>query len=167
MPKVTRDAFLYLAPKKDKKNFAQCIDCRMFVPMVEGYEGGRCVIHGSNIEIDGDDSCGFMVEWPTPDGKPNPKVVKDHAEELAKGIPGSVTPKESGLVDRLVQCHRCFFERDNVTWCFLFDFMNKMAPEIFDFDINIERHACCNAQTSKKVNGVPRVSPRMGVLRER
>lgn len=158
--RITRDAFLYLAPKKDKATFAQCGPCRMFVPEVEGREGGRCVIHGSDVEIDEDDSCGFMVEWPTPDGKPNPEVVKDHAEELAKGIPGSVTPEESGLVDRRVQCHRCRYMEDGPT-CGLYAKLNQMSD--FDLDEKIERNACCNAQMP--ANGVPMAGT--GMLRKR
>ncbi len=164
--KITRDAFLYLAPKKEKENFAQCIACRMFIPEVEGYKGGRCVIHGSEVEIDGDDSCGFMVEWPTANGAPNPETVEDHAEELAKGVPGSVTPEESGLVSRRVQCHRCRFVEEGPR-CGLYIELNSVSSN-FDLDVNIEPHACCNAQMPIKNNGVPRIkTARVGILRKK
>ncbi len=152
--KIGRDAFIYLPPKKSiAKDFAQCGPCRMFVPneyLSNGVKGGRCIIHGSKVRIDEDDSCGFMVPWPTPDGSPNTKVVKDHAEELAKNIPGSVTPQQSGLVDRWVQCFRCKFANDDVSRCGLYESLNQKLPKLFDLDTEIERHACCNAQTPKE-----------------
>jgi hypothetical protein len=150
--KVTRDAFLYLPPKHGvAEDFAQCGPCRMFVPakyLHDGMEGGRCIIHGSRVVIDEDDSCGFMVPWPTPDGSANTKVYRDHAAELVKELPGSVTPEQSGLVSRKVQCHRCRFKRNKeATLCNLFYTLTKKMPDKFDLDENIEPHACCNAQT--------------------
>ncbi len=150
--KITRDAFLYLPPKEGaEEDFAQCGACRMFVPdrLLPDGEGGRCIIHGSKVEIDEDDSCGFMVPWPTPDGSPVEHVMEDHAAELEKDIPGSVTPEQSGLVSRRVQCHRCKFEKDNVTRCGLYEIINKALPELFNLDVDIEEHACCNAQEQK------------------
>jgi len=122
----------------------------MFVPEVEGLKGARCVIHGSKVELDADDSCGFFVDWPTPDGKPNPDVVKDHAEELAKGLQGSVTPEESGLVGK-VQCHRCAFAEEAATLCALYRDVTKALPDLFNLDDKIKPHACCNAWTKPKV----------------
>ncbi len=152
--KIERDAFLYLEPHQDdlEEDFAQCGPCRMFVPekSLPGFTGSRCIIHGSSVEIDEDDSCGFMLPWPTADGKPNAEVVKDHAAELAKMIPGSVTSEESGLVSRRVQCHRCKFPTDaKITTCGLYVTLNKKLPEVFALDPTIKRHACCNAQMPK------------------
>ncbi len=146
MGKVTREAFVFLAPKPrdGEDDFAQCGSCRMFVPQVKGLNGSRCIIHGSKKVIEADDSCCFYVDWPTPDGKPNPKVVADHAAELAKDIPGSVTPKESGWVDGRVQCHRCRFAESDVTVCGLFRMLNKEFPDDFDLDDAIVTHSCCN-----------------------
>src|SRR6516225_8608187 len=98
--KIERDAFLYLAHGvSPAPTFAQCGPCRMFVPN-EALEGFRrtdlCIIHGSDVAVDDGYSCGFMCGWPT--GTPNPEVIADHAAELRKGIPGSVTPAQSGLV---------------------------------------------------------------------
>ncbi len=164
--KIGRDAFLYLPPKKGvEEDFAQCGPCRMFVPEVEGREGGRCVIHGSEVEVDEDDSCGFMVPWPSPDGAPNPEIVEDHAEELAKGIPGSVSPEYSGLVSRRVQCHRCRFMEEGPT-CGLYVELNRSSN--FDLEVEIEAHACCNAQMPIKPSGVPRIgTSRVGILRKK
>jgi hypothetical protein len=144
--KIKRDAFLYLAPEstQEDRDFAQCGSCRLFVP---GKDHGLCVIHGSKVNIGADDSCGFFVPWATPDGKPKKEVVDTHAGELSKGLPASVTPEESGLVDRLVQCHRCRFAADAAaTKCSLYADLNEKFPEAFDLDTAIEPHACCNAQ---------------------
>ena len=166
--KITRDAFLYLPPKAGiEEDFAQCGPCRMFVPEVEGRKGGRCVIHGSEVEVDDDDSCGFMVPWPTPNGKANLEVVHDHAEELAKGIPGSVTPEQSGLVSRRVQCHRCRFAERAAGVCGLYEELNRISSK-FDLDPKIEPHACCNAQIPIKPTGVPMIeSAGVGILRKK
>ncbi len=154
MGKITRDAFLYLEPKAgQEENFAQCGPCRMFVPqekLGDAFEEDRCIIHGSFVEIDEDDSCGFMVPWPTPDGQPNEGVVADHAAELKKMITGSVTAVESGLVSRRVQCHRCEFPAEKeITRCGLYETLNKKFPDVWALDPNIHPHACCNAQEPK------------------
>lgn len=150
--KITRTAFIYLEPKSrdDKGTFAQCWSCRMFVPEVKGLEGSRCVIHGSKVKVDADDSCSYWVDWPTDDGEPNPEVVSDHAGELAKGIKGSVTPEESGLVDDKVQCHRCSFAEEDTTVCGLYKKLNKKLPDLFKLDTSIKTNACCNAWMEKE-----------------
>ncbi len=134
-------AFIYLEPKArdDEKTFAQCGACRMFVPG----KGGRCVIHGSHVKVDDDDSCGFWVDWPA--GKPNPKVVADHRAELDKGITGSVTPAESGLVDERVQCHRCGHYKAQGSVCQLYQRLNMIRlPRLFRLKEEVKPHACCN-----------------------
>ena len=149
--KIERDAFLFLKPKHLDEDFAQCGPCRMFVPAeaLDGKMKGRCILHGSKVDIDEDDSCGFMAPWPTPDGKPNPKVVGDHAAELLKNIPGSVTPEDSGLVSRRVQCHRCVYADQSVSKCGLYAKLNRLMSDEFNLDTKIERHSCCNAQMPK------------------
>ncbi len=147
--KITRDAFIYFAPKTkgEEKMFAQCGACRMFIPGERFDDNvGRCILHGTAVTVDDDDSCAFMAPWPTPDGSPNPEVVGDHAAELKKDIPGSVTPIESGLVSRLVQCHRCKFSKRNASVCGLYEKMNNSMPSVFNLKIEIEPHGCCNAQ---------------------
>lgn len=149
--KVTRAAFIYLEPKlrDDKETFAQCWSCRMFVPEVEGLKGGRCIIHGSKVEVSLGATCGFYVDWPTPKGECDPAVVKAHAEELAGGIAASVTPEESGLINEKVQCRRCVFGENNATICAFFRALNLRAPSVSDFDTKIKPNACCNAWTEK------------------
>ncbi len=152
--KIGRDAFLYLEPKSGQEtDFAQCGPCRMFVPqkaLGDKFERDRCIIHGSFVEIDEDDSCGFMVPWPTSDGEPVAAVVEDHAGELKKMITGSVTEVDSGLVSRRVQCHRCKFPtNDEISRCGLYEDLNKKFSDEFALDPNIKPHACCNAQMPK------------------
>jgi hypothetical protein len=150
--KIGRDAFLFMEPisQAENEDFAQCGPCRMFVP--ESYLDirsgtGRCILHGSDVEVDDDDSCGLFARWP--DGKPDEQVIRAHAAELMNDIPGSVTAEESGLVSREVQCHRCDFEKNGATLCGLFEELNRKLPEFFDLDTKIEQHSCCNAQEPK------------------
>ncbi len=145
--KVERVAFIYLDPKpRDAKpSFAQCESCRMFVKDI-----GRCVIHGSAVPVGGGDSCGFYVDWPTKDGSPNPKVVSDHRQELLKGIPGSVTKEESGLVDNHVQCRNCHFFYERKGECGLYDVLNKALPHVFACKVSVTPNSCCNAWTEKE-----------------
>jgi len=146
---TSREGFIYLEPKKrDRREmFAQCGSCRMFTPHVDGLQGARCIIHGSRVEIGKDDSCGFWVDWPTPDGSPNPEVVSDHSRELAHIIPGSVKPEESGLVDDRVQCHRCTFFDSGESECGLFAELNHNMPDHFDLPTKVKPNACCNMWT--------------------
>ncbi len=158
--KIGRDAFLYLAPKPTTAaaSFAQCGPCRMFVPeaMLGGeMKGDRCIAHGSFVAIDDDDSCGFYLPWPTPDGSPVRKVQEDHAAELMKIIPGSVSPEESGLVDRRVQCHRCKFAENRATRCRLYATLELEMPRFFALGDKIEPNACCNAQTPREERSEP------------
>ncbi len=159
---ITRDAFLFMAPSKGAKGeqrdlFAQCGPCRMFVPQTALPPNAQvkpncdlCIIHGSQQDVDPKiGSCGLFVPWPTPDAKPVEHVVKDHANELAKGIKGSVTTKESGYVERNVRCENCEYEEDNVKKCGLYAKLNKALKELFKLDEKIEEYSCCNAQEPK------------------
>ncbi len=146
--KIERDTFLYLDHGvSPEDNFAQCGPCRMFVPG-EAMGGGpdRCIIHGSRVKVGEGYSCGFMCGWPT--GKPNPKVIADHAAELKKDIPGSVTPEESGLVDRPVRCENCEYFDDDESKCRFYGMLNKGFPAVFRLDDNVDEYSCCNANTA-------------------
>lgn len=158
MSRVGRDAFLFMTPNsaKEKEEFAQCGPCRMFVPeeYLQGkLQGDRCIIHGSRQDLDEDDSCGFFVPWPTPGGKPVEEVVRAHASELLKGVAGSVSAQESGLVSRRVQCHRCQFANSGASKCGLYADLNRTMPKVFDLDEEITPNSCCNAQEPVEVEG--------------
>jgi hypothetical protein len=152
--KIERDAFLFLHhDKAPAATFAQCGPCRMFIPneYLESGAGDRCILHGSKVKLNKDYSCGFMCQWPK--GSPNPEVIKDHAAEIAKNIPGSVTPEQSGLVERPVRCENCdYFDADD-SECGLYKMLNKKLPQVFSLDIEVKPSSCCNANTAIPAEG--------------
>lgn len=158
--KNTRDAFLYFnhRPNSPKAEFAQCITCRMFVPdeyMGTDNDKDLCVAHGSKVKVGEEYSCGLYSGWPK--GPPNPQVIRDHAAELKKGIPGSVTPQESGLIDREVRCENCHFFRAAESKCHLYEMLNQALPELWDLDENVDRYGCCNANIERSKAGLLKV----------
>lgn len=122
---MTRAAFIYLSGDTD--DFAQCSTCRLWVS-----DDDRCILHGPKIMVGGDDSCSFWFS----------------GSEIAARPAVSVTPEESGLVHRRVQCHRCLFYEDGPK-CGLYAKLNKRLGDEFDLDEKIEPHACCNAWMPK------------------
>lgn len=157
--KNNRDAFLYFnhRPNSPKTEFAQCVTCRMFVPseyMGTDDDMDLCIAHGSKVKVGEEYSCGLYSGWPK--GPPNPQVIRDHAAELSKGIPGSVTPAESGLVEREVRCQNCFFFKPDEKKCGLYMALNKALPELWDLDENVDPFGCCNANIERKGSGLLR-----------
>lgn len=129
MEKITRATFLYMDPQKPKDEFAQCGTCIHFLKNTS-----RCEIHGKDVKVDDDDSCGLYVHGATGNDEP---------EKL-------VTPKESGLVSRQVRCENCmFFDPDSEPreHCDLFTQLNRILPKLFDLDRYVDEYGCCNAQT--------------------
>ena len=122
--KLGRDAFLYLDPKEPENRFAQCNTCRDWV-----IGDRRCVIHGPKVYVAGRMSCGLYVH-----GEPQPKGTKTYID---------VTPEESGLVDRQVRCENCRWLDDHE--CGFFKMLNEKLPEVFDLEVEIDPHGCCNA----------------------
>lgn len=129
MPKITRDAFLYMDPSgSNHEEFGQCGACKMSVPTDKGQ---RCSILG--IAIDANDSCGLFVP-----GEQDPTE--------AEHIDDSVSPKEAGYVSRDVRCENCrYFDPDEGD-CELFEMLNKLRPDDFDLDPKVNPLGCCNAQ---------------------
>lgn len=127
--KVDRSAFLYLDPKAPKTEFAQCGTCVMFDPKRE-----RCSIHGSNVRVVAESSCGFYIH-----GKPSLQKI---------GAP-EVTPEESGLVTRPVRCENCRFFKKDHSICDLFHDLNQDHPDKFKLKEKVDPKGCCNAQTEK------------------
>lgn len=125
--KVKRDAFLYMDPGYSRlAQFAQCATCRDWVT-----GDRRCVIHGRQVNVPGTASCGLYVEGP-----PRPAGTPTYAW---------VTPAESGLVNRQVRCENCKYFDKPV--CALFRQLNSDRPDIFELDIKVDEHGCCNANT--------------------
>jgi hypothetical protein len=146
--RVTRDAFLYFDPKSPEKQFAQCSTCRKYVP--KKFLGASapfdlCIEHGSKVEVGPGWSCGMYSVWPK--GSPDAVVMRNHASELKPGLPGSVTPEESGLVDREVRCENCGFFQSAACKCGLYAALNLLLPRVFDLDSAVDEYGCCNANT--------------------
>lgn len=147
--RIDRSAFLYLGPRERDTNstFSACGACRLWVDKVEGCEGGRCLIHGSDVVVDEADSCGYWLAWP--DGKVNETSVKNHAKALAQGMEPSVVPTESGLVEGPVQCRHCEFFESREKRCGLYSRLNKETEGLFALDEEVSPYGCCNAWTGK------------------
>lgn len=121
--KIKRDAFLYL--DGDDNRFAQCGTC------VTGYE--HCRIMG-NVKVSAQNgSCGFYIR-----GK----------SVLTLPI-ANLTKSQTGYVERQVRCENCKFFRPAISECHLYYLLNKKMPDIFDLDLHVKKHGCCNAQESK------------------
>lgn len=129
--KIKRDAFLYLASKEPKSDFAQCSTCVLWTTK----KHNTCAIIGSGTKVTGTMSCGLYLH-----GEPNEKLEKNE-----KNI---VTSEEVGLVDRKVRCENCKSFDEKESKCLLFEVLNKQ--EYFDLDTKVDKHGCCNAQTPKE-----------------
>lgn len=121
--KLGRDAFLYLEPHGDIKEFAQCGTCFMFMPGKK-----RCSIFGPNDVVVADASCGLYVHGEPYDDQP----IRD-----------AVTPEEAGYVKEQVRCENCTWY-DSGT-CGLFVLLNAADKDAFDLGEKVKATACCNA----------------------
>lgn len=125
---LNKSVFLYMEPRKrdDKRTFASCGGCRMFLKKEE-----LCSLHGKDLKVDEDDSCGLFVRGIAPAGE------LDHVE-------ASVTTEESGYTEGPVQCQNCHYywpEKDGAD-CLLFRLVG--IP-----DYKVLSNACCNAFSPK------------------
>lgn len=146
-----RDAFIFMKydPRIPPEYFAQCIGCRRFVPFK--FTDGKidlCIDHGSEVKVGEYYSCGVFAKWPR--GKPEEKVIKNHAAELAGGLPGAMTPEESGLVERPVRCINCRFFMSGAGHCGLYIALNTDQPKLWKLDIRVEKYDCCNANLERE-----------------
>jgi len=133
---VTRASFLYMEPSRNSygkpSGFANCRTCMMWT----GDKHETCAIHGKKLKVEGGDTCGLYVN-----GKP-------HTEMAGKEMP-LVTTQESGFEKREVRCENCSHYDKKESYCELFEALNKKNPELFDLDIKVKAHGCCNANTPK------------------
>ncbi|MCP4900228.1 MAG: hypothetical protein GY906_24920 [bacterium] len=127
---ITRDSFLYMDPRNNKDNFAQCGSCMMWTSN-KGPNAMRCHVIGKNTVVTAGMSCGLYVPGtPKPDG----------------GVMPLVSPKEAGLVSRSVRCENCKWYVPKDSHCHLFMVLNKAKPKMFDLKEGVMAKGCCNAQ---------------------
>lgn len=123
--KIDESAFLYLAPRAPKSQFAQCNTCGAFMPKSE-----RCSLFSKSFKVVANASCGLYVH-----GEPS-----EDQEPL-----NAVTPKEAGYVKGQVRCENCsWFDADNNV-CKLFRDLNKKLPGVFNLEEKVDPLGCCNA----------------------
>lgn len=123
--KITRNSFLYMAPKPPQTSFAQCGTCVMFT-------GTGCTILGK-VRITKGMTCGLYVHGAPSYGQ----------EGKEKSL---TTPQECGLIDEQVRCENCRYGGEH---CELFEMLNDKLPNIFDLETKIDLNGCCNAFTKK------------------
>jgi hypothetical protein len=120
---ILRDAFLYLPPKGDPDDFAQCGSCGMFIP-----DQQRCWLFGADHEVVANASCGLYINGqPSNDQQPQNKV----------------TPEQAGYNLGQVRCENCKW-LDGTT-CELYVLLNEKLPQVFDLDTKVNPYGCCNA----------------------
>lgn len=120
--KIDRSAFIYLDPKGDKTQFAQCGTCVAFLPGKK-----RCKFFSDTDKVVANASCGLYVHGkPTDDQK----------------IINAVTPADAGYVLGQVRCENCTWYVDKK--CELFVKLNKAMPDVFDLDPAVDAQGCCN-----------------------
>lgn len=122
--KIDRSAFLYMAPKGDEKQFAQCGTCTLFLPTKQ-----RCGIYHKDDRVVANASCGLYISGEPKDNQPITNVV---------------TPEESGYYKGQVRCENCSWF-DGESTCELYVELNENLSDVFDLDIKVEPKGCCNA----------------------
>lgn len=126
--KRDRSAFGYFEPDGEGKHFAQCSTCRIWIAFP-----GRCYWLGRDFEVTGKDSCIMYVQG-------------DPMEDIVEPV-DVFSPKEVGFVREKVRCENCV-SSDGKGHCGLFQLLNH-ATSLFDLDIAIKPHGCCNAFMGK------------------
>jgi hypothetical protein len=125
-----RDIFIYLEPKKDKdkKDFAQCATCFMFMPGKE-----RCSIFPEDYKVIAEASCSLYVK-----GMPT-----DH-----QSFQNAVDPDDAGYVKGQVRCENCKW-LDPGNRCGFFAYLNEKMNDTFNCKESVNPKGCCNAWEAK------------------
>jgi hypothetical protein len=124
--KIDGSAFIYLAPKAPKTEFAQCKTCFLFKPDSE-----RCGIFAPDVKVTAEQSCGLYLH-----GKPNEN----------QECRSTTTPEAAGLVDGPVRCENCRWYDNG---CRLYEMLSQKMPDVFKLDPNVDPQGCCNAFQKK------------------
>lgn len=126
--KIDRSAFIYLEPKNEGKDFAQCSTCQHFLPGKL-----RCSLFGPDDKVIALASCGLYAAGSPHDDQ---KIIN------------AATPQESGYVEEAVRCENCsWFNTDKS--CGLYQELMQKMPDAFDLEIQVKDQACCNAWQKK------------------
>jgi hypothetical protein len=123
-----RSAFLYMEPRPDTPEHAQCGTCANF-----NDQRDRCRWFSEKDEVDADDTCGLYAQ-----GKPSADIKPT----------GQYRPEEVGFFEGAVQCHRCdmYDDRDKKRiHCDLYVQLTRMFPRLWKLDEKIKPRGCCNA----------------------
>jgi DNA topoisomerase-1 len=124
MPRIDRSAFLYLPPKGDKGEFAQCLTCIHFITP------GLCGIFTAADKIEGEATCGLYL----------------HGEPIDSEPRGIVTPAQAGYLAGSVRCENCSWFANG---CGLYRELNETMPDAFALNADVDAHGCCNAFQSQ------------------
>lgn len=125
--RITRSAFLYMDPVGGCEPFAQCASCRFWRPMMR-----RCALFITDPDVEADATCGLYVA-----GRPSDYQMQNP----------TVWPKDAGFETRQVRCENCHWYQDREQRCHLFYSLNDHMPDVFDLDVRVHPHGCCNANT--------------------
>ncbi|MDE2103513.1 MAG: hypothetical protein KGL39_40105, partial [Patescibacteria group bacterium] len=130
--RLTRDALGYVEPLpgQDTADFAQCASCRMWT-------GRTCLNFGPKDRVRALGSCDNYVF-----GDPRPEMRGQESE--------GTTPEQAGYVERPVRCQNCLYAEDEARKCGLYDRLNSALPELYNLDVKVGPHACCNNQTPRE-----------------
>ncbi len=121
--RISRDAFLYLEPKRDAADFAQCSSCRLRIANPTG-KLGCAVMAGRQVKPEG--TCALYIE-----GGGTQRTLADYSRA------------ELGYTERQVRCENCLYGGKDE--CGLYVRLNEVMPEAFDLNTKIKPTACCNA----------------------
>ena len=121
--RIDRTAFLYFAPKKPEKDFAQCRSCQHFMP-----DSQRCTLFGLNDVVKADASCALYAH-----GEPSEN----------QKITSAITPKQGGYIEAEVRCENCSWYKAGR--CELFELLDKTLPDVFKLGSAVDAKGCCNA----------------------
>ncbi len=125
-----RSAFLYMEPRPDTPDHAQCATCEMFLRVV-----GKCHHLQAEDKVDGDDTCGMYSQ-----GRPN--------DDKDAKPSGQYTKETLGFFEGRVTCQHCnaYDDRDKSNiHCDLYVQLNRIFPHLFKLKESIKPRGCCNA----------------------
>lgn len=127
--RIDRSAFLYMEPKGEVENFAQCASCWKFT-------GQTCLEFSKDNKVVPGGTCGLYCN-----GTPR--------EDLAGSESGGTTPEVADYVERPVRCENCVSFDSEKSVCMRFKDLSESKPEFYDLDFKVKAKACCNANVSK------------------